>query len=78
MKIGVLNGKLNRWQAGIAWGKAPTWQGSGYWYVHLWCMKLRSLPPQREMISKQNYVGLRFFKAFYPQRMFTRTKSNIR
>jgi len=26
MKIGVLTPELNKWQAGIAWGKAPDWQ----------------------------------------------------
>jgi hypothetical protein len=78
MKIGVLHGQLDKWQSGIAWGRIPAWQGSDGLFIHLWCMKLRSLPQRAEMISKQNYTGVRFFKAFYPQTMFTRTKSNVR
>jgi len=62
MKIGVLNGKLNRWQAGIAWGKAPEWQHEFYSFVHVWCIKLKSLPPQGKTISPENYTGLRWFK----------------
>ena len=67
MKIGTLNGKLNHWQAGIAWGKIPDWRMEirlQDFFIHIWCFKLRSLPPQGEMITPENYRGFRFYKEF--------------
>jgi len=69
MKIGVLNSKLNQWQAGIAWGKPPTWQWRWEiplyrWFIHIWFFKLTSLPKPGKMLTRENYRGFRFFKEF--------------
>ena len=68
MKIGVLTSQLNRWQAGIAWGKAPEWQAQflkrHFRFIHVWCMKLVSLPEKSEMIQRENYRGIHFYKEF--------------
>jgi hypothetical protein len=68
MKIGVLHGKLNQWQAGIAWGKAPEWQQRflhrQFWFIHAWCLKLISHPKPNEMIQPEHFKGIRFYKEF--------------
>jgi hypothetical protein len=69
MKLGVLTGQLNKWQAGIAFGKAPDWQVAvlrkqPFRFIHIWCMKLVSLPPPNEIINPEYYQGFRFYKEF--------------
>jgi len=72
MKIGSLTStKLNRWQAGIAWGKAPAWQQQGYWFIHIWFIKLETLPPMGEMIRPEHYRGLRLYRQFDLHKLFT-------
>lgn len=67
MTIGVLP-QLNKWTAGIAFGKAPEWQRrmlrANYWFIHLWFLKLCSLPDEGKMITPANYRGFRLFKQF--------------
>ena len=65
MTIGSLKSQFNKWQAGIAFGKAPSWQRDPYWFIHLWFLNLHSLPEKGEMISPKNYRGIRLFKKLY-------------
>lgn len=69
MKIGTLNWELNRWQLGIAFGKAPDWQvrflnKQPFRFIHIWCMKLTSFPNTGQIIEPRHFKGLRFYKEF--------------
>ena len=68
MTIGRLFSEPNKLQWGIAWGKAPSWQRQqlhkDYWFIHIWFLRLKSIPPPGQMITKENYRGFRLYKQF--------------